>query len=108
MLTKSDVALESIGIGSIEFLNGFNVRIMFTDMTRREIDLEPFLRGPIFEPIRNNLELFRQAAIDPEWQCLVWPNGADIDPDALYFDGPPPWAESNPDGSPITHESVIE
>lgn len=28
--------------------------------------------------------LFRQVAIDPEAPTLVWPNGADFDPKALY------------------------
>lgn len=108
MIKETDVFLKAIGVQSIEFLNGFNVRLTFTDSTQREIDLEPFLQGPIFEPIRSNLKLFQQVAIDPEWECLVWPNGADIDPDALYYDGPPPWAETNPDGSPITRASTIE
>ena len=105
MLNELDTKVDSIGVQSIELLDGFNVHLTFTDSTQRDVNLEPYLRGPIFEPIRANLKLFRQVFIDPEWQCLAWSNGADIDPDALYYDGPPPWAETNIDGSPLNNTS---
>jgi len=39
---------------------------------------------PIFEPIHNNPQLFR--AVKIEGSTIAWPNGADIDPDVLYYD----------------------
>jgi len=79
---------------SVQPLTDFRVRVVFTDGTTRELDLAPYLQGPIFEPIRRQAELFR--AVPVEFGTLTWPNGADIDPDVLYHGGPPAWA-SQPD-----------
>jgi len=32
----------------------------------------------------NDLKLFNQVKIDPEVHTLVWPNGADFDPETLH------------------------
>jgi hypothetical protein len=53
------------------------------------MNLAPYLRGPIFEPIRNDPALFR--AMQVEEGTIAWPNGADIDPDVLYYDLTPAW-----------------
>ncbi|MCC7358007.1 MAG: DUF2442 domain-containing protein [Anaerolineales bacterium] len=71
-------------------MTDFVVRVTFTDETVRDVDLEPYLRGPVFEPIRAQVELFR--AVRVEYGALTWPNGADIDPDVLYHGGTPAWA----------------
>ena len=55
------------------------------------VDLEPFLYGPIFETIRQDKAVFRQIHI--ENGTITWPNGADIDPDVLYYDLKPAWME---------------
>lgn len=72
-------------------LAGFTMQLEFEDGTQKEINLEPFLRGTIFKPIREDPELFRQVKI--EGGTIVWPNGADIDPDVLYYDLKPAWME---------------
>lgn len=65
--------------------------VVFQDGTRREIDLEPYLHGPIFEPIRNDPARFRAMKI--QGGTIAWDNGADIDPDVLYYDLTPAWME---------------
>ncbi len=72
-----------VRIAGVEVLDGFRVRLSLTDGSAREVDLLPLLRGPIFEPIRNDLVHFRSVRVDPELGTVVWPNGADIDPDVL-------------------------
>lgn len=72
-------------------LEDFAMLIEFEDGTQKEIDLEPFLHGPIFEPIRNDLKMFRDVRI--EGGTIAWANGADIDPDVLYYDLKPAWME---------------
>ena len=66
-----------------EYVSGFIIKLRFRDGTVGEIDLEPELTRPVFEPLRNP-ELFRQFSIDPEFHTLIWPNGADLAPEFLY------------------------
>ena len=47
-----------VRVRQVEKLQGFRVRIIFENGTQREIDLEPYLHGPIFEPIRNDPKTF--------------------------------------------------
>ena len=75
-------------------LNGFVVRLSFTDDTQRDVDLESYLHGPIFEPLRLNREEFLKMTLDSRAGTIVWPNGADIDPDVLYLGLQPAWRES--------------
>jgi hypothetical protein len=76
----------------VKRLKGFNVLIIFDNETQREIDLEPYLHGPIFEPIRNDPNLF--GAMKIEGGTIAWENGADIDPDVLYYNLKPDWMEN--------------
>ncbi len=76
-------------ITSVEPLEGFVVRLGFDDGTTREIDLEEELWGPMFQPLRRDRQLFRQVRVDAELGTIVWPNGADMDPDVLHGDHPP-------------------
>ena len=73
-------------IHSVEPLEGFMLRLGFDDGSSREVDLEGDLWGPIFEPLRKDPQLFRQVRVDQELGTVVWPNGADMDPDVLHGD----------------------
>ncbi|MBI3914420.1 MAG: DUF2442 domain-containing protein [Chloroflexi bacterium] len=82
-----------VGVRTVKLLTGFTVHLTFTDGSEREIDLEQYLWGPVFEPIRSDLREFAQVFVDPIGQTLAWPNGADIAPETLYYgDQPAPWA----------------
>ncbi len=80
-----------VRIRSVELLQGFRVLVTFDNDTQREIDLEPFLHGPIFESIRSNAKKFE--AMKVEGGVIAWDNGADIDPDVLYYNLRPAWME---------------
>jgi Protein of unknown function (DUF2442) len=73
-------------IRTVEPLDGFVLRLGFDDGSVREIDLEAELWGPVFEPLRRDPHLFRQVRVDEELRTIVWPNGADMDPDVLHGD----------------------
>ncbi len=75
-------------------LESFVVRLDFTDGTQRDVDLEPFLHGPIFDPIRSAVQVFRSVYVDARSGTIAWSNGADIDPDVLYHGLKPAWMES--------------
>ncbi|HEX5083761.1 MAG TPA: DUF2442 domain-containing protein [Blastocatellia bacterium] len=87
--------METLGplvrVKSVEPLEGFKVRLTFQNGIVKEIDLEPFLQGPIFESIRNDVALFRSVKV--VGKTIGWENGADIDPDVLYYDLKPAWME---------------
>lgn len=76
-------------IRSVEPLSGFVLRLSFEDGMEREVDLEDELWGPMFEALRQDPDLFRQVRVDEELGTIVWPNGADMDPDVLHGDFEP-------------------
>jgi hypothetical protein len=80
-----------VRVRSVEPLDGFRVRLSFEDGTQRDEDLTVYLLGPIFEPIRNDPDVFRSVRV--EGGTVAWPNGADIDPDVLYYGLRPAWME---------------
>jgi Protein of unknown function (DUF2442) len=69
---------------AVEPLEGYQLRLRFEDGAEGVLDLEPHLsfRG-VFAPLKD-LNYFRQIRVDPELGTVVWPNGADLDPDVLY------------------------
>ena len=78
-----------VHVTSVDVVRGFVVRLGFDDGTVREVDLEPMLWGPVFEPIRSDPAVFRQVRVDEEAGTIVWPNGADIDPVVLHGSAEP-------------------
>lgn len=72
-----------VRVSSVTPLRDFEVRVEFDNGTSRTIDLEMYLRGPIFEPIRTDPSVFPSVKV--EGGTIAWDNGADIDPDVLYY-----------------------
>jgi hypothetical protein len=67
----------------VRTLQGFRALVLFENGEQREKDFELFLQGPVFEPMRNDPAMFRSMSINHG--VITWPNGADIDPDVLYY-----------------------
>jgi hypothetical protein len=68
----------------VRALGGHRLYLRFEDGLAGELDLAPRLR---FEGVFAALQdpaVFAQARVDPELGTVVWPNGADLDPDVLY------------------------
>ncbi len=59
------------------------LRLLFDDGTGKVVDLSSKLTGPIFEPLRSP-QYFALVSIDEVAGTVVWPNGADFAPEALY------------------------
>ncbi len=69
---------------AVEVTGSHRLRISFADGVEGELDvskLVPF--DGVFAPLRDPVE-FRKARLDPELGTVVWPSGADLDPDVLY------------------------
>ena len=64
-----------------EYRGGYKIALTFADETRGVVDLDDWLEGPVFAPLREPGE-FRRFSI--EAGTIVWPNGADIAPESLY------------------------
>lgn len=84
-----------VRVQNVRVLHGLNVLLEFTDGSAKEVNLEPYLRGPVFEPLLRDAELFAAVRVDGPAGTIVWPNGADIDPDVLYFGLSPAWMEED-------------
>ena len=65
------------------YVSGFTIWLRFRDGRTGEVDLAPALNGPVFEPLKD-VNYFRQFSVHPEFETLVWPNGADIAPEYLH------------------------
>lgn len=70
-------------INSARHIRGYLVEIVFDDGTTKIVDVLPLLTGEVFEPLRNQ-RAFSRFTIDPISKTLVWPNGADLAPEALH------------------------
>ncbi|MDM8537001.1 DUF2442 domain-containing protein [Desulfobacterales bacterium HSG17] len=64
-------------------VDSYTLEVKFDDNTSQIIDFEPILAGKIYGSLKD-ISLFNQVKIDPEVQTLVWPNGADFDPETLH------------------------
>ena len=60
---------------------GYRVRLTFSDGTVGVVHFEPWLRGPVFEPLLVQA-YFERFFI--EGGTITWPNGADIAPETLH------------------------
>ena len=72
-----------IRVSSVRRVEGFVLEIGFTDGLVRPIDVEPYLVGPLFAPLRIDPALFAAVRIDAALGTIVRPTGADICPDVL-------------------------
>jgi Protein of unknown function (DUF2442) len=77
--------IKMIRVTQVELLGGFALRLRFNDRTERVVDLEDRLHGEVFEPLKEDLELFRAVRIEGE--SIAWPNGADLAPEFLHSAG---------------------
>jgi len=80
-----------VRVSEVTPLEEYHCRLVFEDGTQKVVDLKPYLHGPIFEPIVYDENIFRSVHVVEG--TIGWENGADIDPDVLYYDLKPAWME---------------
>ena len=74
-----------------------SLQLTFNDDTRKRVNVLPLLEGPIFEPLLDPA-YFARMVLDPVAGTVVWPNEADIAPEALY--------ELEPEEEKVPHDSL--
>jgi hypothetical protein len=83
-----------VEVVAAEPLDGFWVRLTFSDGVTREFDFWPLIgTGEIFAPVRGDVAYFRRLSIQDG--SVAWPNGSDLDPVVLRY---------HPDVQPATSE----
>lgn len=66
-----------------EVCGSYELRLQFNNGQTRIAQLKNELFGPIFEPLRD-ATYFDRVTLDPICGTVVWPNGADFAPEALW------------------------
>lgn len=84
--------MKLIRVKEVTPVHDFVVYVVFSDGSSREIDLGKYLRGPVFERVRESPEAFRSVRVT-ESRTIGWGEDLDIDPDTLYYDLVPAPAE---------------
>jgi len=71
-------------VTEVQAVGGYRLRLRFEDGVSGEVDVSEMIefRG-VFAPLRDEAE-FARVRIDRESGTIVWPGGADLDPDVLY------------------------
>ena len=70
-------------VEAFQIIAPFTLRVRFDDQTEQVIDFTPVLSGDLLGPLRDS-SVFDKVRLDPEVHTLVWPNGADFDPETLH------------------------
>jgi hypothetical protein len=68
-------------VTNVNYVRDYLIEVKFNDGTKKVIDIEPWLTGPIFKPLKNK-DYFKKFFVDGP--TIAWPNGADIAPETLY------------------------
>ena len=66
-----------------EYLEGFKIRLSFTNGEEGVVDLFDALWGPVFEPLKDPGR-FRDFKVSEVLHTIAWENGADFAPEFLY------------------------
>jgi len=63
------------------YAGDFRIRLTFHDNLEGTVDFQPWLQGPVFQPLKDRT-YFQRFFVDGG--TVVWPNGADVAPETLY------------------------
>lgn len=68
-------------VKKINYIDGYKISITFNDKKTKLVDIEPYLIGGVFLPLKDP-DYFKMVKLSGN--TLVWPNEADFCPDVLY------------------------
>ena len=71
-------------VTDVRVLGGHRIWLRFEDGVEGELDLDKLIEfHGVFAPLEDEQE-FAKVRVNREVGTIVWPNGADLDPDVLY------------------------
>jgi len=70
-------------VKGVAYISQYKLSLTFEDGVVKIVDLEPYLDGEIFEPLKD-IDYFKTVRVNPDIDTIVWDNDADISPDFLY------------------------
>ena len=70
-------------VKDVAYLSEYKLLLTFEDGVVKLVDIEPYLDGEIFEPLRD-IGYFKTVHVNPDIDTIVWDNDADVSPDFLY------------------------
>ena len=68
---------------SADYVDGYRIRVRFSNGEGGVIDLTDALWGPVFEPLKD-LARFKRFQVSDIFHTIAWDNGADFAPEYLY------------------------
>jgi len=73
-------------VKEVKYIKGYKLKLKFNDGKEKVVDFEDKLKEAknMFEPLKN-ISYFKKVKTDGT--TIVWPNGLDLCPDALYERG---------------------
>jgi hypothetical protein len=66
-----------------EYVEGYKIRLRFSNGEQGMVDLKDCLWGPMFEPLRE-LSVFKRFVVSEVLHTVCWENEADFAPEFLY------------------------
>lgn len=72
-----------IYVTKAEYRADYEIWVEFNNGISGIADLADLLWGPVFEPLQNQDD-FRKFTVSDVFRTIVWENGADLAPEALY------------------------
>lgn len=73
-----------VTVRKVQALEGYRLRLTFSDGLIGDIEVDPRGRGPMFEPLIDPT-YFRRVKVSRAAGTIVWPNGLDLDPETLHL-----------------------
>ena len=70
-------------INEAQVVGPYQLHLVFSDGQEKSVDVRPLLTGAIFEPLLDQ-DYFAKVQVDQVCKTVVWPNEADIAPEALH------------------------
>ncbi len=71
-------------ITEAKYIGEYKVEVSFNNGRKGVADLSNALKGSIFESLKDKSK-FSSLRVDEELETIVWPNGADMAPEYIYF-----------------------